>query len=246
MRRVDIGRAAGAAAVLLALASPVAAQRPASGAKCAALDTTAAWYRKQRAWADESRHDWSNDSLRTALVRAAGLDANPRAGAGALLGYEIASASPNAPTGADSAALAALRVLAQNRQAPWPTRSVVGPTGVRAVWVLAGRDTMVARVALHRMMEAGPDESPPAAVAVLEDRLRVRAGRKQIYGTQLVRGSDGALEPAPIEDPKHADLRRDAAGLPPLAQSICAAGRRWRGVIGVRLEFHHSNAAAFE
>lgn len=230
MRRASLGSAAGAAAVLLVLASPfaapLAAQRPASAARCAALDTTAAWYQKQRAWADESRHDWSNDSLRTALVRAAGLDANPRAGAGALLGYEIAGGSPDTPTGADSAALAHLRVLAQNRRAEWPTRSVVGPTGVRAVWVLAGRDTMVARVALHRMMEAGPDESPPAAVAVLEDRLRVRAGRKQIYGTQLVRAPNGTLEPAPMEDPKHVDLRRDAAGLPPLAQSICAAGRR--------------------
>lgn len=229
MRRVPLGRAA-RAAVLFAFGSvfaqPLVAQRSTSGSKCVALDTAAAWYRKQRAWADESRHDGSNDSLRTALVRAAGLDANPAAGAGALLGYEIAGEAPNAPTGADSAALAALRGLAQNRQAPWPTRSVVGPAGVRAVWVLAGRDTMVARVALHRMMEAGPDESPPAAVAILEDRLRVRAGRKQIYGTQLVRAPDGTLEPAPIEDPKHVDLRRDAAGLPPLAQSICAAGSR--------------------
>jgi hypothetical protein len=73
------------------------------------------------------------------------------------------------------------------------------------------------------MMEAGPEESPPAAVAMLEDRLRVRAGRKQLYGTQLVRGASGELEPAPMEDPKHVELRRDAAGLPPMQQSLCAA-----------------------
>ena len=113
--------------------------------------------------------------------------------------------------------------LARVRQAPWPTRSVVGPAGVRAVWLVAARDTALARTTLHRMMEAGPDESPPAAVATLEDRLRIAAGRKQLYGTQLVRAADGTLTTAPLEDSAHVDLRRDAAGLPPLAQALCAA-----------------------
>jgi hypothetical protein len=63
-------------------------------------------------------------------------------------------------------------------------------------------------------------------VAVLEDRLRIANGRKQLYATQLVGAGDGKLEPAPVEDPKHVDLRRDAAGLPPLAQAICAAAKK--------------------
>ena len=54
------------------------------------------------------------------------------------------------------------------------------------MWLLASRGSALAPVALHRMMEAGPEESPPAAVAVLEDRLRIANGRKQIYATQLV------------------------------------------------------------
>ena len=63
-------------------------------------------------------------------------------------------------------------------------------------------------------------------MAILEDRLRIAAGRKQIYATQLVKSADGNLEPAPLEDPKHVDLGRDAAGLPPLAQAICAASMK--------------------
>jgi hypothetical protein len=211
-----------AVAIALAAATPLAAQS-AKASRCPAIDTTARWYVKQRAWADDSRHAWSNDSLRTALVHAAALDAHPDAGAGALLGYEIVGAAPNAPSSDAASAIAMLRALAQNRQATWPTKSVVGAAGVRAVWTLASQDTALARVALHRMMEAGPEESPPAAVAILEDRLRIASGRKQIYGTQLVKAADGKLEPAPLEDAKHVDLRRDAAGLPPLAQSICAA-----------------------
>jgi len=211
--------------VLLGLtAAPLHAQS--SAGRCAPLDTTARWYAKQRQWADDSKHTWSNDSLRTALIHAAGLDANPNAGAGALVGYEIVGTTPTAPQGDAAAAITTLRGLAQTRGSTWPTRSVVGAQGVRAVWMLASQDSALARVALHRMMEAGPDESPPAAVAILEDRLRIAGGRKQLYATQLVKSADGKLEPAPMEDPKHVDLRRDAAGLPPLAQAICAATKK--------------------
>jgi uncharacterized protein DUF6624 len=205
-------------------ATPLAAQSAAG--RCAPLDTTAKWYAKQRQWADDSKHTWSNDSLRTALIHAAGLDANPNAGAGALLGYEIAGTAPTAPQADAAAAITTLRALAQTRGSTWPTKSVVGARGVRAVWMLASQDSALARVALHRMMEAGPEESPPAAVAVLEDRLRIAGGRKQLYATQLVKSADGKLEPAPVEDPKHVDLRRDAAGLPPLAQAVCAASEK--------------------
>jgi hypothetical protein len=186
---------------------------------CPAPDTTAEWFRKQRAWSDESKHDWSDDSLRTALLRAAGIDAGHSIST--LGGYEVVG-SEKAAAG-DSLVLARLRALARERGSKWPTRSVVGPAGVRAVWIIAKSDTALARTVLHRMMEAGPDESPPAAVATMEDRLRIMSGRKQLYGTQLVRGNGGALEPAPIEDPRHVDMRRDAAGLPPLAQALCAA-----------------------
>jgi hypothetical protein len=92
---------------------------------------------------------------------------------------------------------------------------------VRAVWLLSQRDTALQRAALHRMMESGPDEALPADVAVVEDRVRLQSGRRQLYGSQL-RMRSGKLTPAPIEDSAHVDMRRDAAGLPPLRQAICA------------------------
>jgi hypothetical protein len=60
---------------------------------------------------------------------------------------------------------------------------------------------------------------------MLEDRVRVHAGRGQLYGSQLKRGADGKWAPVRIEDSTHVDLRRDGAWLPPLAQAICVAGR---------------------
>lgn len=215
-------------AALTASESVAAQKAPAKGkpkvAACAPIDTAATWYRRQHEWLDESAIKWSDDALRTSLLRASSADA---AGAnGALLGYEITDAAPTAPTAADAELIARLKALGAERGSTWPTRSVVGARGVLAVWALAGRDTTLARVALKRMMEAGPDESPPAAVAILEDRQRTRVGRKQLYGTQLHRGTNGALEPLPIEDEAHLALRRDGAELPTLAQSVCAANKK--------------------
>ncbi len=205
-------------------ASPRGATKGAPAA-CPAPDTASSWYRRQKEWLDERGAKWSDESLRAALLSTA---ADGAASSGALLGFEMADATISAPSAADSVLIAGLKKLAAERGSTWPTRSVVGARGVLAVWGLAARDTMLARVSLKRMMEAGPEESPPAAVAILEDRQRVRMGRKQLYGTQLTLSPTGTPEPLPIEDLAHLSLRRDGAELPPLAQSLCAAAKAAR------------------
>ena len=85
-----------AVAITLVAAAPLAAQasRSVKSGRCPEVDTKARWYVKQGAWLRESSQTWSNDSLRTALVHAAGLD-DPNRGTGALMGYEIVGAAPN-------------------------------------------------------------------------------------------------------------------------------------------------------
>jgi hypothetical protein len=192
--------------------------RPAPAQRCVRPDTTGEWFQRQRAWLSDARHDWSDDAFRAVLLSAAGLDAS-RPVPAQIGAQTVREQVPS--SGADSMTLSRLATLARTRGSTWPTRSVVGAAGVRAVWLLAQRDTALQRVVLHRMMESGPDEALPADVAVLEDRVRVQSGRKQLYGTQLqaLGGRPGAL---PTEDSAHVDLRRDAAGLPPLAAAICA------------------------
>ena len=56
-------------------------------------------------------------------------------------------------------------------------------------------------------------------VAYLADRLELKDGRKQIYGTQL-RIDKGELVIEPIDDPDNVDKRRAAIGLGPLAEYI--------------------------
>jgi hypothetical protein len=197
--------------------------------RCDRPDTTASWYQQQRDWwALDARHDWNDDTLRNALINAASqFEHRSPAAFPFQLGAAITPARSE-PLSADILPLRQrLRDMAAKRS--WPVRSLVGPAGVRAAWVIARGDSVLSGIAMHRMMEAGPGEVSPADVAVLEDWMRLQKGRKQIYGTQLVttRDARGAtrLQPAPTEDLAHVDLRRDAAGLPPLAFALCSAMR---------------------
>lgn len=185
-------------------------------------DTTAVWYRKQREWLDETKHNWTNDSLRTALLRATGTDAGkiePQFG--------VHVAGKDAPVTATPELKA---LIAQMRSAPrgspGATRSVVGAAGTRAYYMMALADSTFTNSAMHRMMEAGPEESLAADVAALEDVSRLGAGRKQIYGTQFRVDERGNVVLAPMEDSAHADMRRENAGLPPFALGLCLAHAR--------------------
>jgi hypothetical protein len=200
--------------------SPLAARRSPPGCR---IDTNATWYKKQREFLDDSKHDWSNDSLRTALLRASGVSM-----VGPLpvqVGVQIAGRDSFPMTMDDPAAMiGALRRA--GRGSVWPTKSVVGAAGTRGVWTLALRDSAFANMAMHRMMEAGPAEALGADVATLDDRLRLARGRKQIFGTQFVIGDKGRVALAPMEDSAHADMRREGAGLPPFRVSLCVAQQR--------------------
>ncbi|UBU13256.1 DUF6624 domain-containing protein [Nonomuraea gerenzanensis] len=101
----------------------------------------------------------------------------------------------------------------------WPLISQVGERAARAAWLLAQHATSRAVQRLfHELMAdaVDSDEASPHDFAYLVDRVRVRSGRPQLYGTQFHNGGDG-LEPMPIEDPDLLDERRRAMGLEPFA-----------------------------
>ena len=183
------------------------------------ISNSAAWVKRQAEWFDDSQKGWTNDTLRTALLAAAGLTAplSLPVQRGVQIAGKNATLGPTAPAMIDH-----LKKLASTRGSEWPTKSVVGAAGVHAVYLLADSDTGLARAVLHRLMEAGPMESPAADVATMEDHLRLVWGRKQIYGTQFSL-ENGKAVLAPMEDSAHADLRREDAGLPPFSLGLCLA-----------------------
>jgi hypothetical protein len=65
--------------------------------------------------------------------------------------------------------------------------------------------------------------------AYMVDRVALRQGKKQTYGSQLTRdGKTGKmLYPSPLNDPDNVDKRRLEVGLDPMAQYLMQNGLKW-------------------
>jgi Ca-activated chloride channel homolog len=104
----------------------------------------------------------------------------------------------------------------------WPTQKLVGEAGVdAAIFLLKSAAKLKLQVDLFPVVVAAvkKGEVSKAEFADYFDRVRVRGGLRQIFGTQasIV---DGLLVLAPIEEEVHVDDRRKQYGLPPLADYL--------------------------
>ena len=64
-------------------------------------------------------------------------------------------------------------------------------------------------------------------LALLEDRVALGQGKKQIYGSQIKQDSLGNYSLFPLEDPDHVDERRASVGLQPLADYLSHWKLKW-------------------
>jgi hypothetical protein len=115
----------------------------------------------------------------------------------------------------------------------WPGFDLVGEDGSTAAWLIAQHaDTYVElqERALELLRAAVADgQASPGDLAYLEDRVAVKRGEDQLYGTQITcdAGNGPPVPQTPIADEANVDERRAEAGLPPLAdylqemQEIC-------------------------
>ena len=63
---------------------------------------------------------------------------------------------------------------------------------------------------------------------MLEDRVALRTGKRQIYGSQLWRDPEtGEFHVMPLEDPDKVDERRSSVGLGKLADYISIWDLKW-------------------
>lgn len=96
----------------------------------------------------------------------------------------------------------------------WPGHSLVGEDGSRAAWLLVQHGPLdlqeQALPLLAGAVRCG--DASPVDLAYLTDRVRMRQGKPQLYGTQYRNG-----ELYPVEDPGRLDERRAAVGLGPHA-----------------------------
>lgn len=115
----------------------------------------------------------------------------------------------------------------------WPTAAQVGRNNIEAAFLIvqhAVHDTAFMRAMLPAIEKAfRRGDLGGSAVAMLTDRLEVKAGRPQVYGTQLSL-ENGRWVLDPIADSPAVDDRRRRLGLPPLAEYL----RLIDSVFGVR------------
>ncbi len=118
-----------------------------------------------------------------------------------------------------------IRVTALLDTYGWPGKDEVGETAASAVFlVIQHADLKVQEKYLPLMREAVKQKKVwPQQLALLEDRIAVRNGKKQIYGSQLSGDGSGTYQIDPLEDPRNVDKRRAAVGLGPLADYL----KRW-------------------
>ncbi len=73
------------------------------------------------------------------------------------------------------------------------------------------------------MVAAG--EAPPRWLALLEDRVLMGQGKKQVYGTQVTfHQTTGKPELYPVENEPEVDSRRARVGLPPFREYLSEFG----------------------
>ena len=105
----------------------------------------------------------------------------------------------------------------------WPTKAQVGKEAVDAAFLIvqhATQDTAFMRTMLPSITESyHRGDISGGAVATLIDRIEVKAGRPQIYGTQLSL-QNGRWILDPIGDSSHVDERRKKMGLSTLAEYL--------------------------
>ncbi len=102
----------------------------------------------------------------------------------------------------------------------WPRRSLVGDKGTTAAFLVlqhADYDYQTKYLPLVKeAVDAG--DARGADLALLKDRVLMREGKQQRYGTQVQRDDRGRWIFYPIEDGSNVDKRRQSVGLPPLAE----------------------------
>jgi len=109
------------------------------------------------------------------------------------------------------------------KQYGWPAKSLVGAEASLAAFLIIQHADYEYQKKyfplIKEAMEKG--EIEPGHVALLEDRILMREGKKQVYGSQLRRNEKtGKYEMWPVEDEENLDKRRLSVGLEPIAEYL--------------------------
>jgi hypothetical protein len=123
-----------------------------------------------------------------------------------------------------------IKVTAILDQYGWLGPDVVGGSGNSALFlVIQHSDQKTQEKYLPMMREAVKNgKAHGSSLALLEDRVALRQGKKQIYGSQIGRDTEKNTHYVlPLEDPDNVDKRRAKVGLAPLSDYVSHWQIKW-------------------
>lgn len=102
----------------------------------------------------------------------------------------------------------------------WLGKSFVGARGNNTIFLVIQHSDLSTQEKYLPLLQKSVDdgESQPSDFALLKDRVLMRQGHKQIYGSQVVFNETGGQEFYPIEDEKNVNIRREKVGLQPIEE----------------------------
>jgi len=112
----------------------------------------------------------------------------------------------------------------------WVGKSLVGPKANAALWLVVQHAPLETQQEFLPLLQksVAEGESQGSHLALLEDRILMRTGHPQKYGSQLRTDPEtGEYELYLLEDPYGVDARRAAVGLGPIADYIAKWGLSW-------------------
>ncbi len=112
----------------------------------------------------------------------------------------------------------------------WLGANIIGTQGNSTIFLVIQHSPLeIQEKYLPMMREAVTKKNARASsLALLEDRVALRKGKKQIYGSQVGRDPDtGKYYVSPLEDPENVDKRRAEVGLGSIADYISNWNMVW-------------------
>lgn len=111
----------------------------------------------------------------------------------------------------------------------WPKKSIIKGSAASTVFlVIQHADIEVQKKYLPMMKAAADaDEASWSSLALLIDRVNLREGKQQIYGSQIYRNDDGSFYVKDLENPEYVNQRRAEVGLGPIQEYVGRWGIEW-------------------
>ncbi|MBK8633692.1 MAG: hypothetical protein IPN72_09065 [Saprospiraceae bacterium] len=109
----------------------------------------------------------------------------------------------------------------------WLGANVIGGQGSSALFLVIQHSDLETQVKYLPMMQEAVKKgnASPSSMALLEDRIALRQGKRQIYGSQIGRNNEtGEYYVSPLIEPEKVNERRSTVGLGTIEEYIS----RWK------------------